>query len=143
MKVVPEMLFFTFSNADIQFEEKELTRRNYTTKDALSTTCRVEFINNRKFAKAALDENFEVFLVHGALLTSEMTIHLARKAQIALLLAKKVTVSTKYTDFVDVFSKESAKVLPERTGINEHAIQLGEGKQPPYGPIYSLSPVEL
>ena len=72
-----------------------------------------------------------------------MIIHLARKAQIALLLAKEVTVPVKYTDFADIFSKESAKVLPERTGINKHVIKLKDGKQPPYRPIYSLGPVEL
>ena len=33
--------------------------------------------------------------------------------------------------------------LPENSGINEHVIKLIEGKQPPYGPIYSLGPVEL
>ena len=33
--------------------------------------------------------------------------------------------------------------LPENTGINEHVIKLQDGKQPPYGPIYSLEPVEL
>ncbi len=33
--------------------------------------------------------------------------------------------------------------LPENTGINEHAIELVRDKQPPYRPIYSLSPVEL
>ncbi len=33
--------------------------------------------------------------------------------------------------------------LSENTGMNEHAIELIEGKQPPYGPIYTLSPVEL
>ena len=33
--------------------------------------------------------------------------------------------------------------LPENTGINEHAIELIEGKQSLYGPIYSLGPVEL
>ena len=27
--------------------------------------------------------------------------------------------------------------------MNEHAIKLEEGKQPPFGPIYSLGPVEL
>ena len=27
--------------------------------------------------------------------------------------------------------------------MNEHAIELVEGKQPPYGPIYSLGPVKL
>ena len=34
-------------------------------------------------------------------------------------------------------------MLPERTELNEHAINLEDGKQPPYGPIYSLGPVEL
>lgn len=33
--------------------------------------------------------------------------------------------------------------LPEHTGMNDHAIGLEEGKQPPYGPIYSLGPAEL
>ena len=33
--------------------------------------------------------------------------------------------------------------LLENTGIKEHAIELIEGKQSPYGPIYALSPVEL
>ena len=33
--------------------------------------------------------------------------------------------------------------LPENTGMNEHAIKLEEGKQPLFGPIYSLGPVEL
>ena len=32
-------------------------------------------------------------------------------------------------------------MLPERTGINKHAIDLKDGKQPHYGPIYSLGPV--
>ena len=33
--------------------------------------------------------------------------------------------------------------LPKNTSINKHAIKLENGKQPPYGPIYSLKPVEL
>ncbi len=33
--------------------------------------------------------------------------------------------------------------LPENTGMNEHAIELIEEKQPPYGSIYALSPIEL
>ena len=38
---------------------------------------------------------------------------------------------------------ENAAKLPENTGMNEHAIELEEGKQPPFGPIYSLGVVEL
>ena len=60
-----------------------------------------------------------------------------------MLLAKKVTVPTKYLDFADVFLKKSANVFPERTKANEHAIKLEEGKQPSYRPIYSLGLVEL
>ncbi len=33
--------------------------------------------------------------------------------------------------------------LSENTNINKYAIELIEGKQPPYGPIYALSLVEL
>ena len=33
--------------------------------------------------------------------------------------------------------------MPENTGINKHAIELEVGKQPSYGPIYSLGPVKL
>ena len=77
----------------------------------------MELIDKKEFTKAALDENIEAF--------------------------EKVTVLAKYSDFPDAFSKKSAAVLPEQTDFNEHAIELREGKQPPYGPIYNLEPVEL
>ena len=74
---------------------------------------------------------------------SKKTIHPAWKAEIALLLAKKVTNLAKYADFVNVFLKKLAEVLPKYTKINKHAIKLEESKQPPYRPIYSLGPVKL
>ena len=49
----------------------------------------------------------------------------------------------KYSDFADVFLEKPANVLAERTGANEHAIELKKGNQPPYGSIYSLGLVEL
>ena len=61
----------------------------------------------------------------------------------ALLLAKKVIVLGKYSDFADVFLEESANVFPEHTRVNEHAIELQKGKQSPYRPIYSPEPVDL
>ena len=33
--------------------------------------------------------------------------------------------------------------FPENTGMNKHAIKVEEDKQPLFGPIYSLGPVEL
>ena len=67
----------------------------------------------------------------------KMTIHLAKKAQIALLFAKKVTVTTKYSDFADVFLKKLANVFSEQTKANKHAIKLKQGNQLSYGLIYS------
>ena len=69
--------------------------------------------------------------------------HSAHKAQSTLLIAEEFTVQAKYSDFTDVFLKESAEMLPKNTGINKHAIELERGKQPIYEPIYSLGPVEL
>ena len=66
--------------------------------------------------------------MHVASLTLNITIYLAQKTQIALLLAKKVIILAKHTDFANVFLKKLAKVLPERTGINKHAIKLGDDK---------------
>ena len=137
------MLFLIFSNADVQFAIKELTWKTYITRKALPTTRCVKLIEQKKFAKAALNENIEAFVVHISFLELRMTIYPARKAQLALLLAKKVTVLVEYSDFADVFLEELKNVLPKRTKINEHAIELQEGKQPLYEPIYSLRPVEL
>ena len=81
--------------------------------------------------------------MHVRSLGSRMTIHPAKEAQLALLLAKKVTVPTEYLNFADVFSEKLANILPMRTGANEYAIKLKKGKQPSYGPIYSLVLVEL
>ena len=51
-------------------------------------------------------------------------------------------VSAKYSDFADVFSLDLASKLPKHTRINNHAIELVNGQQLPYGPIYSLGPIE-
>ena len=141
--VVLGMPFFTLSNADVQFVEKELTLRTYTTAEVLPTTKRVELIDKKEFAKAALDENSETFVIHVASLNLTPKIHLDRVAQIASLFAKEVRIPDEYLDFADIFSEAKALMLPERTKLNEHAIDLEDGKQPPYGPIYSLDPVEL
>ena len=62
-----------------------------------------------------------------------------------MLKAKEALVSilAEYLDFANVFFEELTAVLPEHTEMNTHAINLEEVKQLPYGPIYSLRPVEL
>ena len=66
-----------------------------------------------------LDGNVEAFVVHISSLKLRMAIYPAREAQFTLLLAKKVIVPAKYSDFANVFLKESANVLLKQTGANE------------------------
>jgi len=47
-----------------------------------------------------------------------------------------------YADFASVFSKESASVLPPHRPY-DHRITLEPGTTPPFGPLYTLSEVEL
>ena len=84
-------------------------------------------------------------MVHVVLFFNSMEVHPDREVQVAALIADEtaIAIPAEYLDFEDVFSKESVAILSEHTEINTHAIDLEEGKQPPYGPIYSLGPVEL
>lgn len=70
-------------------------------------------------------------------------IHLDRKAEIALLIAKKVKIPKKYLDFSNIFSEKMALILLEITKLNQHTSKLHQFQQPPYEPIYSLGPIKL
>ena len=71
--------------------------------------------------------------------------HSLRKAQIAYLKVDETPTKfpSKYADFADVFSPKLTTELFKYTRINDHAIKLADDWQPLYGPIYSLSLVEL
>ena len=148
MEVVRGMFFISFSNSNFQFGTWELIWRSYTVAEALPTSRRVELIDKHEFAKAALGENSKTFVVHVAALEAPepaMSIHPSWAPLIVALQKDKAStkIPSEYFDYADIFSCDLAMELPENTGINQYAIELVEGKQPPYGPIYSLSPVEL
>lgn len=119
MEVVLGMPFFTLSNADVRFAEGELTWRSYTAAEAFPITRQVELINRNEFAAAALNENEETFVRHVAALLelTKMTIHLSQKARIASLNVEEATIPSEYSDYANVFSKDSAAELAEHTGI--------------------------
>lgn len=71
------MLFLTLSNANIQFAEGDIFERIYTAINALLTTKKVQIIDWKKFTEAALNQNEKVFIIHIAIITSEIAIHLA------------------------------------------------------------------
>ena len=72
-----------------------------------------------------------------------MLIYSSHQAQVAALTSKKTGIPTKYSNFSNFFSSYSAVELLEHFRINDHPINLLDDKQAPYGPIYSLGPVEL
>ena len=117
------MLFLTFNNNNIQFAKKELTWRTYITKEVLPSTRRVELINQKEFAKVGLGKNIEIFVVHVSSLRSGMSIYLAKKAQMAFLLAEKVPILAKYSDFANLFLEELTNILPKKTRVNKNAIE--------------------
>ncbi len=139
--------FLTRSNADIDFQARDLQWRFYTTKEVLPTKRRVELIGKKEFAPAALDLEDEAFIVHVTALSVDLVdeVHPSKRAQIAHLKADEAPtkVPSKYADFADVFSPKLNAELPKHTGINDHTIELVDDWQPPYGTIYSLGPVEL
>lgn len=69
----------------------------------------------------------------------------SRKAQIASFITDAVSIEVleKYAEYANVFSKKVIVKLPEYIEINDHSINLEEGNQPYYEPIYSLGLVEL
>ena len=151
-EVVLGMPFLTLSGADVDFSGRELRWKTYTVEEALPTTRRVELVGKKEFAAAALDLESETFVVHVASLSSNalpssspLNVHPSRRPQISGLIAKEapIKVPTKYSDFLDDFFPDLASKLFEHTEINNHTIELVNGQQPPYRPIYSLGPVEL
>lgn len=66
------MPFLTLSNSDVEFAERELTWRTYTAAEALLTTKKVQIIDRKEFATAALDPSKGAFVVHVATLTSKI-----------------------------------------------------------------------
>ncbi len=62
--IVFGMPFLTMSNADVDFQTRDLQWRSYTTGKIFPTTKRVELIGKKEFAAAALDPEHEAFVVH-------------------------------------------------------------------------------
>ena len=149
-EVVLGMPFLTLSGADVDFSGRELRWRTYTTEEVLPTTRRVELVGKKEFAAAALDPEHGTYVIHVASLSfaplvASPDIYPSQRPQISGLIAEEAPtkVPTKCLDFADVFSSDLASELPEHTKINNYTIELVEGQQPPYGPIYNLGPVEL
>ena len=53
------------------------------------------------------------------------------------------TIPIEYFDYSNIILAIFIMQLPEYTGMNNHIIKLKKDKQPFFGPIYNLGPIEL
>ena len=58
--------------------------------------------------------------------------HTGQKAKIVLLIAKKIKISIKYSDFLKIFLEKKTLILPEVTNLNQYAIKLQKSQQLSY-----------
>jgi hypothetical protein len=74
------------------------------------------------------------------------TLQLAVEAKAEFVLSAEVAQPPSLPDalssYQDVFEKDQATALPSHK-LADHRIQIQEGKEPPYGPLYNLSEREL
>ena len=106
------------SGADVDFLDRELqwrtyTTQAYTTQAALPTTRRVELVGKKEFAAAALDPEHETYVVHVGSVSSNaspssspLDVHPSRKPQISGLIVEEAPTNTpaEYANFAGVFS---------------------------------------
>ena len=132
LEVVFEMFFFTLNDIDINILGRELRWRTYTTKKGFPTIRRVELVDKKEFASAIFDLKSGIFIVHNVSLSSvallsssSFDMYPSCRPQIAGLIAKKAPtkVSTKYSNFVDIFFLNFVSKLPKHTKINNYFIK--------------------
>ena len=95
--------------------------------------------------KAQVEAQNRVLIQDKVQVKAQKRAQIQNKAKVGVLLLNEAPtqVLVEYSDYNDVFSSRNATELPKNTGLNEYAIELEEGKQPPFGSIYSLGPVEM
>ena len=145
-EMILKILFLKLNNADVSFNKEILMWKSYITNKVLPSTKQVQIIDSQEFVIAVLDADSETFVIHMAIREQEeMPVNSKKQAQVRALLFDKAPseILAEYSDYSNIISAENIAKLLENTGINEHAIKLEEGKQPFFGPIYSLGPVEL
>lgn len=82
IEIVLELSFLFFNNVDVKFLVlRKLTWRFYDIAEVLPTTSKVELINKKEFIKAALNENFETFVIYITTLET-MLIHFFKVIQV-------------------------------------------------------------
>lgn len=103
----------------------------------------MDFIKPEEFIQQALEKFAQVYICHVIMIEDcSPYMQLSQTIQISTAIAQWVILREAYKNFKDVFSIENAGYLTPHKD-HDHAIDLIDNKQPPYGPIYQLSKKEL
>lgn len=96
----------------------------------------IEMVDNEEFNKICQAESTQAFVM-------EYT-DLRRDPQGAAFHknVKIIKLPSQYAEFKNVFDQNEADVLSEHGPYN-HAIEIEESKEPPFGPVYNMSITEL
>lgn len=151
--IILGMPWLTLANPNVDWQadkSEHLEWKKYDASVALETTRRITLTNAKSFAEDALDKACGVYVMHVKHLPDlhPSPSNAAPQAMSAMDLKQQafdvteVTISDVYKEFSDVFSDDKANIFPDH-GLDDHAIDLIDDRQPPYGPVYNLSEVKL
>lgn len=140
------MFFLILSNANIQFNTKNITLKSYNITKILFITRQIELIKKQKFVKVSLDKNSKIFVVYIVVFETSKLVILLSQAFYQLF-CNKTRILFRFLsntqNRLSFFSQDLAIELPKNTNINKYAIKFIESKQPSYRFIYNVSLVEL
>ena len=126
-EIVLEILFFTLSDANIDFLDRERKWKTYTIYEVFLTTRSIELKGKKEFAAVVLDPKHETFVFYIASLNCTLlNIYPSRRTQISGLITKEVSteVPDKYVNFADVFFLDLTSKFPKHTLINDQAMTV-------------------
>lgn len=111
-------------------------------RDSLSD-CKFRFALGSKFVKLVSRKKFASLIRKSLKIYQLKEVNPAMREGIAISEEVKAQLDPRLHLFLDVFSLENASTLPpNRLGV-DLPIDLQPGKEPPWGPLYSLSLKEL
>lgn len=105
-------------------------------------------VRKKEFAATVFNPNIKTLVVYVVFFASsnfDLEVYPFWQTQIVSLIVDKpfISVFFKYTNFINIFSKDLAAKLLKYIRINNHAIDLVKNQQPPYETIYSLKLMKL
>ena len=103
------------------------------------TTANIQLVTTEDFVEDVERTSSNLYLL-GVLQAGEISLNEARVLNASV--AQVPRLPDALQEFADIFDDKAANILPSYKS-SDHAIDIEPGKEPPYGPLYTLSAREL